>query len=124
LPVTAAVGRRRHQQIRGPHRFAGLQGRSHRDTRNVGEQQQRAVQRALLDHLSDLQRRERGGEQGIVDAAAVVEIDLAIACLDDLHPYHAIADGLRRDDRPRERIAVLVVVIGDPAPQVHPVAKG
>ena len=74
----------------------------------------------LPNHRPVLQRRERGVKQRIAHPAAVVENDLAVARFDHLDSYHAVANGLRGNQSPGERIAVRVVKLGDAG---HPVIE-
>ena len=108
-------GVRPHLQVRGAGRLARLQCRDDGDARDIGQQQQRVIERRVADCLPALQRSKRRLQQGIDDAAAIVESDLAVARFDDYEAHHAVLHGLGRDDRAIQRVAVAVVVIADSA---------
>jgi len=67
----------------------------------------------LCDRLTALQCGERRLQQGVADAALIRKFNLSVAGFNYRDSYNACIDDLGGNDRARERIAVVVIIVAD-----------
>ena len=110
--VEAGAGREVDHQVGSAGGGAGRQGRTHRYARQVGQQQQAALERRGGDGLA-VEAGEGVRRECVGNPALVAQRDLAVLADQQRDVHDAVLDVLRRQVGVGEEVAALVEVAGD-----------